>query len=222
MNAREVATCFREDCRTLRDSLQLEMVAAQYCLQMRDAMSHEGIPVGEAVTAGVVAELEHDGDPLAHSILRALLHVGAARRSGHAAARLDANGIWLPSQFADVGEARCAGAWRATEGGRRGEYALFVDFEHPLGTRHALALFVEPRRGGRLRHIGLMPPVRELPPDAPFHADAMEALDLDAAADLLTDVMAREDLAEANDFRLLVAAARARSMRVAPAARTAG
>src|SRR5689334_11177539 len=130
MNAREVATCFREDCRTLRDSLQLEMVAAQYCLRMRDAVSQEDVPVGDAVSAGVVSALEHDGDPLAHAVLRALAHVGtgeAARRSAHAVARLAASGIGLPDPFGDVGEARAAGAWRATEGGLRGEYALFAD-----------------------------------------------------------------------------------------------
>src|SRR4051812_3871747 len=68
--ASEVARYFREDCRPLRDSLQLEMVAAQYWLRMRDAVSREGVPVGEAIGAGVVAALERHGDPLSHAILR--------------------------------------------------------------------------------------------------------------------------------------------------------
>src|SRR4051794_28028318 len=154
-SASEVAGFFREDCRTLRDSLQLEMVVAQYLLRMRDVLTPQGMPVGDAVSAGVTAELEGHGDPLSHAILRGLAYLGTgetAKRSGEAVARLSERGVGLLHKFADVGQARPLGGWRATEGGRAGEYALFVDFEHPLGPGHALALFVEPRRGGVMKH----------------------------------------------------------------------
>jgi hypothetical protein len=221
MNAREIATCFREDCRTLRDSLQLEMVVAQYCLRLRDAVTDEGVPVADALSAGLISNLEHDGDPLAHALLKALAHVGTGdvrERSRHAAARLAGSGIHQPPQFFDVGDSRAAGAWRSTEGGFAGEYVLFVDFEYPLGAAHALALFVEPAAGGSVKHIGLMHPVRDLPADAPFHPGAMEALDLPEAGELLAEVVERTfgpDLAGTDDFRVLIAAARANSMRAA-------
>lgn len=41
-SARDVAIYFREDCRTLCDSLQLEMVVAQYCLRIRDVVTTAG------------------------------------------------------------------------------------------------------------------------------------------------------------------------------------
>src|SRR5204863_1848057 len=69
-SSRDVAIYFREDCRTLQDSLQLEMVVAQYLLRIRDVRSSAGVPVGDAVGAGIVAELEGHGDPLSHAILR--------------------------------------------------------------------------------------------------------------------------------------------------------
>jgi hypothetical protein len=71
-----VAIYFREDCRTLRDSLQLEMVVAQYCLRIRDLLTTARMPVGDVVGAGVVAELEREADPLSHAILRGVAHVG--------------------------------------------------------------------------------------------------------------------------------------------------
>src|SRR4051794_25145335 len=76
-STRDVAIYFREDCRTLRDSLQLEMVAAQYLIRMRDVQTSQGVPVGDAATAGVLAELEGHGDPLSHAILRGLAYLGA-------------------------------------------------------------------------------------------------------------------------------------------------
>jgi hypothetical protein len=222
MNAREIATCFREDCRTLRDSLQLEMVVAQYCLRMRDAVSVEGVPVGDALSAGVVGSLEHDCDPLAHALLKALAYIGtgdARERSRHAATRLAAAGVGLPPEFSDVCEARAVGAWRSTEGAFAGEYVMFVDFEYPLGAPHALALFVEPTGGGRVKHIGLTHPVRDFPGDAGFHPDAMDALEVPHAGELLGEAMERAfgtDLAETDDYSVLIAAARVGAMQAAP------
>src|SRR4051794_1813225 len=123
-SAREVAGYFREDCRTLRDSLQLEMVVAQYHLRMRDALTSQRIPVGDAVSAGVVAELERHGDPLSHAILRGLGYIATgptAQRSSEAVARLAERGVGLPRDFADVTEARPVAAWRAIDGGHTGE-----------------------------------------------------------------------------------------------------
>lgn len=217
-SVRDVATFLREDCRTLRDSLQLEMVVAQYFLQMRDVRTPQGVAVGDATSAGVVAEIERYGDPLSHAILRGLGHVGPGEvgaRSADAAARLGEHGVGLPAAFGDVGGARGAGAWRAREGGRPGEYALFADFEHPLGSRHSLALFVEPRRGGMLKHIGLMNPMRELELDDPFHPSALEAIEVPAAGALMREVLDRSFgplLAGADDYRVLIAGARTRSM----------
>ena len=217
-SARDVAVYFRDDCRTLRDSLQLEMVVAQYLLQMRDVVTTAGVPVGDAAAAGVVLELELHGDPLSHSILRGLAYLATGdvrERSADAVARLAEQGVGLRAQFADVAGARAVGAWRATAGGRRGEYALFVDFEHPLGGRHAIALFVEPRSGGTLKHIALMNPMADLDPDEPFHPSVLESLDLAAAGALVSEVLDRSfgsSLARADDFRVLIAAARARSM----------
>ncbi len=211
-SAAEVANYFRRDCRTLRDSLQLEMVVAQYLIQMRDVRSPEGVPVGDAVSAGVTAELERHGDPLSHAILRALAHLGTgevASRSAEAEERVAERGVGLPVKFADVAGARAVGAWRTSEGGRGSEYALFVEFEHSLGTRHSLALFV---RGGVARHIGLMKPLAELDPDEPFHPSAMETLELAVAGELLRDLLDRSFPASSDDFRVIIAAARGRSM----------
>src|SRR5256885_17027433 len=52
-SARDIATYFREDCRTLRDSLQLEMVVAQYHLRMQGVLTREGLPVGDVASSGV-------------------------------------------------------------------------------------------------------------------------------------------------------------------------
>ena len=210
--ARGVAGFFREDCRPLRDSLQLEMVVAQYAIRMRDVRSPEGIPVGKATTAGVIAELELIGDPLSHAILRALAHLttgDAGRRSAEAVARLGERGIELPAKFGDVAAARATGAWRATGGAHHGEFAFFVDFEHPLGTRHAVALFVEPR--GTVKHIGLIAAISDLKPDA-FHPDEMESLGTPAAAELLRELLDRTYGTDTDDYRVVIAAARARSI----------
>ncbi|MEA2409666.1 MAG: hypothetical protein QOC77_227 [Thermoleophilaceae bacterium] len=201
----DLAAHFREDCRTLRDSLQLEMVVAQHA-------------AGGAISAGVIAELERHGDPLSHAILRGLAHLGTgetAERSAGAVALLAEHGVGLPLEFVDVAGARALGAWRATAGGFDGEYALFADFEHPLGVRHALALFVEPRHGGVVKHIGLTNPVSVLDPDDPFHPSAMDALGVAEAGALLRAVLDRSfgpALDRTDDYRAVIAAARARSM----------
>src|SRR3954454_19162525 len=74
-SAQEVAGFFCDDCRHLRDSLQLEMVVAQYLLRFRDTLTPEGVAVGDAVTAGAIGELERQADPLAHAILRGIDHL---------------------------------------------------------------------------------------------------------------------------------------------------
>jgi hypothetical protein len=212
-NATQVAGYFRDDCRTLCDSLQLEMVVAQYHLQLRDVNSPEGIHVGEAISAAVVAELERHDDPLSHAILRGLEHLGTgdtAQRSADAVARLSERGVAVEEKFADVGQARATGAWRDSSGGWEDEYSLFVDFEHPLGRRHALALFVEPRHGGVIKHIGLIDPMSEL--DYPGEP---ESLDIPVAGTLLRKVLDGSfprwpDFVD--DYRVLIAAARARAM----------
>lgn len=215
---RDVAIYLREDCRTLRDSLQLEMVVAQYHLRMRGVLTPGGVTVGDATSAGVIAELERRSDPLSYAILRGLDYLGTgetAERSAEAVARLVERGIRLPPEFADVGKARALGAWRDTAGGCDGEYALFVDFELPLGARHSLALFVEPRRGGVVKHIGLMNPMSDLDPGDPFHPNALDTVDIAAAGALLYKVLDRSFgsfLADVDDYRVLIAAARARSM----------
>jgi hypothetical protein len=213
-----VANFLRDDCGALRDSLQLEMVVAQYELQMRSVVTPEGEPVGYAVRAGVVAELERRRDALSHAILRGFHSLGtgeSARRSGEAVARLAEAGIGLTPRFADVAEARAVGAWRETEGGFDGEYALFADFEYPRGARHSLAVFVEPRHGGVLKHIALMGPMSDLDTDDHFHPSAMEVLEIAAAGELLREVLDRSFgpcLDATDDYRVLIAAARARSM----------
>jgi hypothetical protein len=212
-SASEVANFFRDDCRTLRDSLQLEMVAAQYDVRMRDVFSPEGVPVGDAASAGAIAKLERHGDPLSHAILRALAYLGTgerARRAADAAARLHAQRVGLPPKFADVGAARAVGAWRDTEGAFEGEYSLFVDYEYPQGTRHALLLFVEPRHGGVIKHIGLTQPMSEL-----SYPNELEELEIAEAADLLGKVLERtypRGLDFTDDYRVLMAVARARAM----------
>jgi hypothetical protein len=217
-SAGDVAGYFREDCRRLRDSLQLEMVVAQYHLRMRAVHTPEGLPVGEALSAGVIAELERRGDPLAHAILRGLAHLAVgdtAARSADAVARLAERGTALPRKLADVGEARVLGAWRASAGGFDGEYALFADFEHPLGARHALALFVEPRGGGRIKHIGLMDPMSKLGRNDPFHPSGLEKLEIATAGALLQQLLDRtlgRDSGDVDDYRFVIAAARAASM----------
>ncbi|MEA2126625.1 MAG: hypothetical protein QOI80_3407 [Solirubrobacteraceae bacterium] len=211
-SATDVATYFRQDCRALRDSLQLEMVVAQYLVRMRDVRSPEGVPVGDALSAGLIAEIERQRDPLSHAMLRALAHLGSgetARRSAEAGGRLAERGVGLPVKFADVAGARAVGAWRASAGGRGSEYALFVEFEYSLGTRHSLALFV---RGGVAKHIALMNPMGDLDPDEPFHPSAMETVELAAAGVLLREVLDRSFRAGSDDYRVLIAAARARSM----------
>lgn len=195
------------------------MVVAQYVLQVRDVRSPEGVPVGDAVAAGVVAKLEHQGDPLSHAILRGLAHLAAgdmARRSAEAVTRLESTDIALPPRFADVGEARAVGAWRATDGASHGEYCLFAEFEHPTGRGHSIALFVEPRRiGGVVKHLGLLGPLSELDGHPSFHPDAMVPLAPAEAGTLLIELLERTygtDGADTDDYRVPILAARARSM----------
>jgi hypothetical protein len=188
-HAGEVAGFFRKDCKPLRDSLQLEMVAAQYQLQMDGVFSPEGVPVGPAVCAGVVAELEAHGDALSHAILRALAYLGTsdtAKRSADAVARLGERGVGLPPKFADVAQARAGGAWRDAEGGHEGEYCLFFDFLYPQGMGHALALFVEPRHGGTIKHVGLLQPMHEIE-----YPGFMEELEIPVAGALLQKLLDR-------------------------------
>jgi hypothetical protein len=211
----DVAIYFREDCRTLADSLQLEMVVAQYDLRLRDTATAQGIPVGDAISAGVIAELEGHCDELSHAILRGLAALGTGERgprSAAAAERLAERGVGLPETFADVAAAEPTGAWRDTDKACPGEYVLFVDFEHPQGRQHAVAVFVEPR--GTVKHIGLMHPASEFEPDAPFHPSRLESLPTAKAVGILGDALRRtfgDDLEDTDDFRVLVAAARARA-----------
>lgn len=202
----------------LDDALQLEMVVAQYCLQIRDVVTRAGMPVGGAVGVGVVAELEGHGDALSHAILRGVAELGMdelAERAAEAAARLAERVVGLPEQFADVAKATAMGAWRTSAGAHDGEYALFAEFEHPRGREHALALYVEPRGGGLVKHIGLLGAMPDVDPDDPFHPAAMEPLAISYAGELIGEVLERSYgtfAAESDDYRALIAAARARSM----------
>jgi len=217
-STRDVTIYFREDCRTLQDSLQLELVVAQYWLRIRDVETPEGVPVGDAVGFGVVARLEAERDALSHAILRGLAHLGSgaiAERSGQAAARLAAAGVGLPSKFADVAEAKAVGAWRTSEGAFAGECCLFAEFEHPLGRRHSAMVFVDPRKGGVAKHVGLIGPMRELSRDAPFRPESMERLALPRAGRLLRDLLERRygpRAANTDDYQVPIIAVRARSM----------
>jgi hypothetical protein len=208
----DVAIYFREDCRTLADSLQLEMVVAQYDLRLRDTATAEGIPVGDAMSAGVIAELEGHGDELSHAILRGLAHLGTGERSARSAAaaeRLAERGIGLPETFADVGSAEPIGAWRDRRKAYPGEYVLFIDYEHSRGRQHSVAVFVEPR--GTVKHIGLMPPTSEFDRGDQFHPSGLESLPTAKAGGILGDALRRtfgDDLEDTDDFRVLVAAAR--------------
>jgi len=216
-SARDVAIYFREDCRTLHDSLQLEMVVAQYCLRIRDVLTTAGVPVGDVVGVGVVAELEGHGDPLSHAILRGVAHLGlgeTAARSAEAVARLTGRAIGLPQQFGGVGKSRAVGAWR-TSADLDDEFALFAEFEHPYGARHTIALFVEPRCGGAVKHIGLLGAMNELDSDEPFHPNALETMEISAAGALIREVLEGSygpRAAASDDYRVLIASARARPM----------
>ena len=202
----------------LDDALQLEMVVAQYCLRIRDVVTRAGMPVGGAVGFGVVAELEGHGDALSHAILRGLVELGMgelAERAAEAASRLAERVVGLPQQFADVAKATAMGAWRTSAGAHDGEYALFAEFEHPRGREHALALYVEPRGGGGVvKHIGLLGAIPDADPDDPFHPAAMEPLAISYAGELIGEVLERSygTFAESDDYRVLIAAAPARSM----------
>jgi len=205
----DIAGFLREDCRPLGNSLQLEMVVAQYELRLRHGLG-----------AGVVAELERHGDPLSRAILIGLEDLSASEAdrglAADAVVRLAEAGVGLSARFADVAGARPLGAWRASEGGRPGEYVLFAEFEHPLGTRHSLALFVDPRRGGVAKHIGLLSPMGEIGLSGPFHPDAMDRVEIAATGVLLRELLERSfggpTLTGTDDYRVLVAAARARGM----------
>ena len=56
-----------------------------------------------------------------------------------------------------------------------------------MGVGHALALFVEPRRGGVVKHIGLLGPMSEIDSDDPFHPAAMERIGVDEAGGRLEE-----------------------------------
>ena len=217
-STRDIAIYFREDCRDLRDSLQLEMVVAQYCLRIRDVCNSAGIPVGDSVGIGVVAELQGFGDPLSHAILRGLAHIGTgdiAMRSSEAAARLAERETGMLRQFADVGKARAIGAWRQF-GEVDGEQVLYAEFEHPRGRRHTVAMFVHAEGGGTVKHIGLLGPTSELERDEPLHPDYMEELEIPVGLALIGEVLERTygpGAAGSNDFRVLIAFARTASAR---------
>jgi hypothetical protein len=212
-SAESIASWFLDDCRGLDDALQLEMVVAQYLVRMRDTRTPQGVPVGDALTASVIADLEERRQPFAHVLLRALAHLAtgdAATRAADAVARLAEQGVGLSKRFADVATARPLGAWR--EHGDAGEQALFAEFEHPLGRRHSIALFV---RDGVARHIGLMPSAYDVDTEDPFHPDALEPLALPEAGELIGGALTRaygRDWERSDDYRVVIAAARARAM----------
>jgi hypothetical protein len=216
-SARDVAIYLREDCRTLRDSLQLEMVVAQYCLRIRDVLTTAGVRVGDAVGAGVIAELEGQGDPLSHAILLGVAHLGLgepAARGAEAAARLTERAVGVPQEFAGVGRSRAVGAWR-TCADLYDEMALFAEFDYPRGERHTIALFVDQPRGGAVKHIGLLGAMHELDPGGPFDPHALETIDIPRAGALMRDALEVSHgpgAAASHDYRVLIAWARARSM----------
>ena len=217
-STRDVAIYFREDCRTLRDSLQLEMVVAQYWPRIRDVVSTAGLPVGESVGTGVVAELEGMGDELSHAILLVLAKLSGgvtATRAAEAAARLGERETGLPPQFEDAGKASPRGAWR-TQGGDDDEYAFFAEFEFPRGGRHTVMLFVvETFAGPFIKHIGLLGGMNEVDAAGPFDPEVMEVLEIAAAGELLRDLLEATygpPEHESDDHRVIIAAARARSM----------
>jgi hypothetical protein len=217
-SVRDIAIYFREDCRTLRDALQLEMVVAQYGPRISDVLSTAGVPVGEAIGLGVVAELERHGDALSQAILRGVAHIAVGQsveRSAAASARLAERGIQPPPKFAGVARASACGAWRTSEGAHVGEYVLFAEFDQPRSKRHVIAMFVEPRAGGTLKHIGLLDAAVAFDRNGPFHPSRMEPLEADTAGQLMLDVLDRSHgptSGGTGDFRVLIAAARARSM----------
>jgi hypothetical protein len=106
------------------------------------------------------------------------------------------------------------GAWR-TCAGLDDEAALFAEFDYPGGARHTIALFVDPRGGGAAKHIGLLGAMNELDPGGPFDPRALETIDISPAGVLVRDALEASygPLAAAtHDYRVLIAAARARSM----------
>ena len=95
------------------------------------------------------------------------------------------------------------------------EFVFFAEFEHQRGARHTIALFVEPRGGGTVKHIGLLRAMNELDSDGPFHPNALETIDISAAGALIREVLERTygpRAAASDDFRVLIASARARSI----------
>ena len=218
VSARDVAIFFREDCRTLDDSLQLEMVVAQYCIQIRDVRSTNGVPVGDAVAADVVAHLEREGDALSHAVLRGMAHIGvglAAERSAAAAARLSEADAGLPPQFVDVAKASPVGAVRVRDVRIRECSALFAEFEHPLGRRHTIALFLDERRAKWVKHIALLGPLEEVRPEEEFAPATPEAVPTAPTGALMRDALERSygrGAARSGDYRALIALARAESM----------
>jgi hypothetical protein len=61
-----------------------------------------------------------------------------------------------------------------------------------------------------------MPPASDLDPDDPFHPSALEPLRIDKAGGILGDAIERtfgESLDLTDDYRVVIAAARARSIR---------
>ena len=95
------------------------------------------------------------------------------------------------------------------------EFVFFAEFEHPRGARHTIGLFVEPRGAGTVKHIGLLRAMNELDPDGPFHPNALETMEISAAGALIREVLEGSygpRAAASDDYRVLIASARARSM----------
>ena len=209
---RELAHCFIDDCRGAADALELELIVAQYLPRFNGGLELHGTGALEAL----LGELERRGDHVSHAALRALWYLGTGelqRLSADAAARLGERGVGLPLRLADVGLVRPTGAWRAPRGGNRGEYALFVEFEHPRAPTHSLAVLVDPRRGGLVKHLALLRPMDDLGDDGPFRPEALEKLDLGVARELMRDLLVRtfgRGTAGTDDYSVLIAAARAR------------
>lgn len=80
---------------------------------------------------------------------------------------------------------------------------------------HTVMLFVEPRDGGVVKHIGLVGPMAELDRDGPFDPRVMEPVEIADAGYLLHDLLERSygpQAARSDDFHVLMAAARADSI----------
>ena len=138
------------------NAIHLEWVVSRFLPSWGDMPTHYKTDV-----LAVIDELEATADDVALTVLRGLeaLAGGAiAEASTAAAERLSAAGVTAPPWARQIGTAQAVAA-RVSRHEEDDSAGVMIEYAYPDGARHALAAFIDGRRGGAVKFMGLTKPL---------------------------------------------------------------